>query len=345
MSLHSVSRTLLSVAVAAVVSTSAMADTVVDQGFTFSLGGAYNALDSVRNLDNSWAPEIGVGYRFNDRMSLEGIYSEFKTDHKTKDEAKIKNYRVDAFYDLKPWDGDWTPYALMGVGHFSEKFDNFSNREDTRMSVGGGLRKALTPNLSLRGDVRAIRSLDYGQTEGMFNVALTWTFGSASKPVQQTEPVQPVQEEVVQPVAPVDSDMDGVIDSQDLCPNTPAGSKVDATGCVPMEEINLLVEFAFDSDTIKDSHVSRVTDMADFMKRHPETRIRIEGHTDSKGPAAYNEALSLRRAEVVRQILVKEHGIDAERIEAVGKGESEPVADNSTVEGRQENRRVVAEVL
>ena len=337
MSFHSVSRTLLSVAVAAVVSTSAMADAVVDEGFTFSLGGAYNSLDSERKLDNSWAPEIGVGYRFNNRLSLEGVYSTFKTDHKTKDEAKIKDYRLDAFYDLKPWDGDWTPYGLVGVGHFSEKFDKYSDREDTRMSLGGGVRKALTPNLSLRGDVRAVRSLDRNQTEGMFNVALTWTFGSVAAPAQ--EPAQ----EIVQKV--VDSDMDGVPDDQDLCPDTPAGSQVNAAGCVPVAEIDLLVEFEFDSDSVMENQVSRVADMADFLKRYPDKRIRIEGHTDSQGPEAYNKDLSLRRAKVVRDILVDEHGIDTGRIEVVGKGESEPVADNGTLPGKMKNRRVVAELL
>ncbi len=334
---------------AAVVSTSALANTVVDKGFTFSLGGGYTAFDSERSLDNNWGPEIGIGYRFNDRMSLEGIYSQFKTDQKNAGEAKIKNYRLDGFYDLRPWDGDWTPYALVGIGELRENREFTRDREDTRMSFGGGVRKALMPNLSLRGDIRAIRSLDYGQTEGMVNVALTWTFGSPAKPVQQTEPAPPPppvqEEEVVQPVAPPDSDMDGVVDSQDLCPNTPAGSTVDATGCIPMEEIDLLVEFGFDSDTLRDGDMSTVEKMADFMKRHPEVRIVVEGHTDSKGPAAYNEKLSQQRAEVVRQILVQEHGIDQSRIDVIGKGESEPVADNSTMEGRQKNRRVVAEVL
>ena len=158
------------------------------------------------------------------------------------------------------------------------------------MSLGGGVRKALTSNLSLRGDVRAIRSLDYGQTEGMFNVALTWTFGSVSSPAPQSEPV-PVVEEVTRPV---DSDMDGVVDAQDLCPGTPAGSTVDTTGCIPMEDIDLLVEFGFDSDIINEAELDQVTKMGDFMTRYPDTRIRVVGHTDSKGPAAYNETLSLR---------------------------------------------------
>ena len=344
MKFHSVSRTLLSAAIAAVVSTSAMADAAVEKGFIFSLGGAYNALDSARDLDDSWAPEIGVGYRFDNRWSLEGVYSEYKTDHKTKDEAKVRDYRLDGFYDLTPWDGDWTPYAVMGVGHFTEKFDNFSNREDTRMSLGAGIRKALTPNLSLSTDVRAIRSLDYGQTEGMAKVALTWTFGSAPAPAQ-TVIVEEQIKEPVEPPAPIDSDMDGVPDDQDMCPGTPAGSTVDSTGCVPMEDIDLLVEFGFDSDKINPAELDQVVKMGEFLNRYQDVRIRVIGHTDSQGPAEYNQTLSQRRAEKVREILVKEHGVNADRIEAIGKGESEPLADNKTLKGRQENRRVVAEIL
>ena len=76
------------------------------------------------------------------------------------------------------------------------------------------------------------------------------------------------------------------------------------------------------------------------LKRHPEWKIRIEGHTDSMGTDEYNQDLSQRRATAVRNYLVSQ-GIPASQlVEIVGYGESRPVADNGTSEGRYLNRRV-----
>ncbi len=62
----------------------------------------YNYLDSYRGLDNDLAPEVGIGYRLNDRFSVEGIYSQYSTDQKTGGDADLKEFRLDAFYDLTP---------------------------------------------------------------------------------------------------------------------------------------------------------------------------------------------------------------------------------------------------
>jgi OOP family OmpA-OmpF porin len=80
------------------------------------------------------------------------------------------------------------------------------------------------------------------------------------------------------------------------------------------------------------------------IRERPDLRVTIEGHTDSEGAEAYNEALSLRRAEVVRRYLVRK-GVPAEGLAAHGLGESEPVAPNETADGRARNRRVELEVV
>ena len=87
-----------------------------------------------------------------------------------------------------------------------------------------------------------------------------------------------------------------------------------------------------------------IQNLADFMKQYGQTSTVVEGHTDSVGTDAYNQRLSERRANAVRDVLVNQHGLDASRVDAVGYGESRPVADNSTEEGRAINRRVEAEV-
>ena len=76
-----------------------------------------------------------------------------------------------------------------------------------------------------------------------------------------------------------------------------------------------------------------------MIEEYDKTAVIVQGHTDSTGAEEHNQSLSERRAGSVRTFLVG-HGIDAERIAAIGYGEYEPVADNHTAEGRQLNRRV-----
>lgn len=85
--------------------------------------------------------------------------------------------------------------------------------------------------------------------------------------------------------------------------------------------------------------------MAEFLEKHPDTRIRIEGHTDSVGQAAYNLKLSRERAESVRQLLARDFAVAAGRMDARGFGEEHPLADNATAEGRAKNRRVMLVLL
>ncbi|MBI3784602.1 MAG: OmpA family protein [Deltaproteobacteria bacterium] len=99
------------------------------------------------------------------------------------------------------------------------------------------------------------------------------------------------------------------------------------------------VHFDFDKSVIRADAVPVLNEAADTLKEEGGVAVIVEGHTDSKGSDAYNEKLSKRRADAVRQYLVK-HGIPSNRITAEGFGESRPVASNDTDDGRAENRRV-----
>jgi outer membrane protein OmpA-like peptidoglycan-associated protein len=100
------------------------------------------------------------------------------------------------------------------------------------------------------------------------------------------------------------------------------------------------IYFDLDSDAIRPESTPTLDEILETLDSHPELKLAIEGHTDSTGEADYNQELSERRAQSVVQYLVS-HGVDAERLQAVGRGESDAVADNETPEGRQQNRRVV----
>ncbi len=97
--------------------------------------------------------------------------------------------------------------------------------------------------------------------------------------------------------------------------------------------------FEFDRHRITREGEAELAGALATMRAHPEIQVRCEGHTDSIGSDAYNQALGQRRADAVRDYLIAQ-GIDPSRLSAVSYGESRPVADNSTDEGRAENRRV-----
>ena len=106
--------------------------------------------------------------------------------------------------------------------------------------------------------------------------------------------------------------------------------------------VELDVWFDFDKAVVKPQSLPDIQALATFMNDYPATTTVVEGFTDSTGSEVYNQGLSERRANAVRDVLVNKFGISGSRIEAVGYGESRPIADNNTAEGRALNRRVEA---
>jgi OOP family OmpA-OmpF porin len=102
--------------------------------------------------------------------------------------------------------------------------------------------------------------------------------------------------------------------------------------------------FDFDKSVIKPEAKGKLDDLVSKLAGVNLEVIVAVGHTDSVGTDAYNQGLSARRANAVKQYLVSK-GIEANRIYTEGKGESQPVADNRTAEGRAKNRRVEIEVI
>jgi outer membrane protein OmpA-like peptidoglycan-associated protein len=100
------------------------------------------------------------------------------------------------------------------------------------------------------------------------------------------------------------------------------------------------IHFDLDSDVIQPQSTPTLTEIGEMLQKHEDLRIAIEGHTDSQGADDYNMELSDRRAAAVVGFLVEEYGIDRGRLESAGFGESKPVGDNETKEGRAQNRRV-----
>ncbi|MBE0599566.1 MAG: OmpA family protein [Desulfuromonadales bacterium] len=159
------------------------------------------------------------------------------------------------------------------------------------------------------------------------------------------------------PVRATDTDGDGVADDQDACPNTPAGVAVNQYGCpaearvkppvaeaVAPPSLALQLEFRSNQSDLRPEFEDKLRLAVDFLRANPGKKILVEGHTDAVGPAEANQALSQARANTIRRYLIETTGVDPQRIEARGYGESRPIADNATQAGRAQNRRVVVRV-
>lgn len=157
-----------------------------------------------------------------------------------------------------------------------------------------------------------------------------------------------------------DEDGDGVPDSRDKCPGTPRGVPVDADGCPPVvaevvEEVVVVEEdevivvsgilFEFDSARLTAGDKARLDTVASRLTNEaPNAQLTITGHTDSVGSDAYNLKLSERRAVSVTDYLVEKGVARGNVVSVSGAGESRPIADNATADGRAQNRRVEIQV-
>ncbi len=155
-----------------------------------------------------------------------------------------------------------------------------------------------------------------------------------------------------------DEDGDGVFDRRDRCPDTPAGTQVNHMGCplpqypasAPQPEPTVTPEvitlddqgqvlFAFDSAELTQGAQQRLQGLLPKLNDPSVTSVKVIGFTDSVGSDSYNQRLSERRASGVAEYLISQ-GLAPNKVTSQGRGESEPVADNDTDEGRSRNRRV-----
>jgi len=105
--------------------------------------------------------------------------------------------------------------------------------------------------------------------------------------------------------------------------------------------VNMKNDILFDTDSaiLKPEAIDQISKVGDILAKYSDDRVKIEGYTDSSGAASHNEELSLRRATAVKQVLLS-RGVQEKQILVTGLGETKPIADNKTAEGRAKNRRV-----
>jgi OOP family OmpA-OmpF porin len=122
-------------------------------------------------------------------------------------------------------------------------------------------------------------------------------------------------------------------------PPLPAPEVAAEPAAKAVEKMSLTVHFDFDKFGIRKADEAEMNKAVEFVKKYPNSKIKIEGHTDSIGTKKYNQKLSVERAEAVKNYLVSKGASKHTNISTVGYGESKPVALNKTAKGRAENRR------
>ncbi|EKF75028.1 OmpA family protein [Alcanivorax hongdengensis A-11-3] len=252
--------------------------------------------------------------------------------------------------------GDRTSFTPFVVGAIGVIYDDVVPDDDdsynlhANVGVGAVTGPMFDNGLKLRAEARYMYddfdgvSTDASANQGGFN---DWRFSLGFEvPLGYTKVVEKEKivyqtKEVEKVVAAADSDGDGIPDGRDQCPNTLAGAQVDGKGCLLKNQTISFNNIGFELNSAKITASSRPTldRMADSLKSQTDFNVEIAGHTDSTGSAEYNEGLSDRRAQSVRQYLI-DQGVAADRLTAKGYGELEPVASNDTASGRAMNRRV-----
>ncbi len=346
-------------------------------GFTFTPGLGYYLFDSDSDIDDDTLYSIAAGYQFNNPWAIELLYlnADSESDNPFIGDIDVDQFRLDGLYHFSR-SGNWQPYLAGGIGDIEYDATDFNvDDNDTILNFGGGFKYHLSDVASLRPDVRLIHGIEESSLDVAFTLGLSFLLGATNTPsasVKKPDPIEPVI------AGPADADNDGVIDSRDQCSNTPSGVRVDSTGC-PLDsdqdgvadykdacpdsalsakvdargcyielsedrEVELNVRFANNSAEVPQTEYSEIESVAEFMRDYAGTRVVIEGHTDDRGAATYNQQLSERRAKAVAEVLVQKFNVSADRVSSIGYGEEKPIVSNDTADNRALNRRVVAVV-
>ncbi|HYM87378.1 MAG TPA: OmpA family protein [Pseudoxanthomonas sp.] len=320
----------------------------------------YNFQDNDRRTDDTPFVALGLGKFISPNWSIDGElnYQNPSFDGGVagaNDDLNWSQYGVSV--DLRRHfisEGRaWNPYVVAGLGYqrSEEEYDNFPNpdspaeRKDGNFAakLGLGLQGTFEKRVAIRAEVAYRADFDdssiaaesglsqgsqypHQQEESYFGDILASV--GVIIPLGVREAATPVAPPVAPNCADLDDDGDGVNNCNDKCPGSQAGQTIGPDGCPVQVSIDLKgVNFNFDKATLRPDAVAILSEAAEILKRYPDLRVEVAGHTDQCGKDAYNQGLSERRATAVYNYLTT-NGVDAGRLVGpVGYGESRPLED------------------
>ena len=286
------------------------------------------------------------GYRFNRYFALEGGYFDLGKFGYTATtlpagsltgDLRYRGFNLDAVASL-PFTARFSAFARIGATSGEAK-DTFTgtgavtvlvpnpSQRSTNFKFGGGLQYDLTRHVGLRAELERYRLDDAISNKGDLDLAslgLVIRFGGrrvAAAPAPWAPPV--AQSAPVRPIQPAPAQIT-------VLPRTQAYCSI------------LDLQFDIDKDDIQGDDLEKLKVLGTFMAKYPDTTAVIEGHTDNVGSDDHNLRLSRLRAESVVNYLVASLHIDRARLSAVGYGDTRPLYDNATEEGKRMNRRIDA---
>jgi len=304
-----------------------------------AFGGFYMDPDSGRGVDSGLGTNYGYGRAFATSRAWE--LRLFGGTLETGVQGRTDFYQYGAALDLFQYLGNLDrahPYVVVGLGGLLNDVDpDDADGTGAYANAGIGWRSAPWQGWNLRHRIDLRAAYDTFE-DGQLDLLLGFTLEIPSERVVVEERLV---ERIVEVPVSMDGDGDGITDAADKCPDTVPGAKVEADGCVRKEQVVVLpnIEFAYNRAELTSAGRETLEQVVRFMNDQPEIQLEVWGHTDSTGGEAYNLRLSQKRAAAVMQHLTAS-GIDAKRMKSAGFGESRPLADNATEEGRERNRRV-----
>lgn len=268
--------------------------------------------------DDSFSGGVYAGYNGNDYLGIEAGYdwlgsfkSDFNTGSKFQDfDAKAITLAPRLSYPM----GSASIYGKLGVA-----FVDYNDSNETSLMGGWGVEYDFTDNFTTRFEYQRIQdAIKLGNEElsiDSFYLGFSYQFGS-NKTVVPT----PIVEEKVAIVEP------------------------EPVKEMPKVETKVFKEFgeeffAKESTELSKDNLEYFDGIVETMNTYPQATLKLIGHTDSSGPAEYNQKLSEKRAQSIADYLYSK-GLDKTRVEVIGKGESQPKTSNNTAAGRMANRRV-----
>ncbi|MBI1752681.1 MAG: OmpA family protein [Acidobacteria bacterium] len=313
---------------------------IVPTGFTIT---------STTDNDHGTGFKVFGGYQFNSYVSFEGGYFDLgKAGFKAATvplgtlnaEMKVKGVSLDAVLNI-PFTERFSFFARVGAASAETK-DTFErtgavlvanptpNDRAINLKYGGGLQYDFIKSFGMRVEWERYRINDAVANKGdidLASIGFLFRFGRRTdSPVAYTAPPEPTPITAPEPyVAPTPVVVPAVARTQQYC-------------------TILDIQFEIDKGDIQREESERFAVIGTFLAKYPDTTVVIEGHTDNVGAREHNMELSRKRAESVVNYLVETNHIDRSRLSSVGYGDTRPVSDNSTEQGKRENRRINAVV-